>query len=225
MTMMHKRANLNRKVAEIRGVGEIVADTVTPTPSEEKLEELRQAVAEKSEKTRKPFEKKASSRNFLDVYGDMVEVIKFKLEVDDNKARELASTVISRATEVQRKFGMSLTEASTAIIEEMERQLGKGQVKVDRGMTSYQKQDFEIYRNVQQKIKDNFDITQGECDIYTKLVRELVQDFSIQFRGIPKERIADAIVNVAIKEEDITTIKGVKNSPFLETALRMELRV
>lgn len=222
--MIDKRASLNKTIAELKGIGGLVSEEIKPTPSDDKIEELRAQVEEKKEARRQPFEKKAG-RSTLDVYADLVQLTKMKLGVDDSEAREIASTVISKAIVIQRKYNMSLNEASSEILDEMAKQMGKGQIKVDKGMVSYQKQDREIYKDIQVRIKDNFDVTQGESELYTKLVKENVEDFSVQFRGISKERIANAIVDVAIQSEDITTIRGFKSSPFLENALRMELGV
>ena len=220
---MDKRANFRQKMAELKGVTDLVVDELAPTPSEQKIEKMKQQINQQARKTETPFVNKTASRNILDVYGDLVSLVKQRMEVDEDKAREITSTIISKSIPLQEQYNLSLTEASSKILDEMEKQMGKGQVKADRGLVNYQKQSFEIYGPIQEKIRTSFGVTQTESERYTKMVEEVTRDLTIPYRGIPEERIADAIVNVAIKTDDISAISGVKNSPYLENALRMEL--
>lgn len=219
---MEKQANFKKRMAELKGIGDIVSEEVRPAPSDKELNELREMVGKKAQNSAPAFEKKAS-RNMLDVYADLASLVKAQLEVDDMKAREITSTIVSKSIPLQEKYGLSLTAASSLILEEVKKQYPVGKLEVDKGLTSYQKQDDKIFFGVQNKLKENFDITQPEAELYTRLVKEVVRDQEIRYRGTPKEVLADAIVNIAIKSGDITTIRGVKSSPFLDNALRMEL--
>lgn len=166
---------------------------------------------------------KQASRNAIDVFGDIVMMIKAKVGVGEDRAREIASDVVRKASALSAKHGLSISDVSSRIIDKMEHMGGPSDIPYDKGISSFRKEHGALTKSVYTRLVNDMCVSTLEAPKYTKLVVDFAENLKVEYRHKTKEEIAAAILKVVEGLGDSSAIASMKGSPIINDAVRMEL--
>lgn len=224
--MFSKEANFKRKMAELKGVSDLVSEELAPTPSQVELENMRKQLEQKT-KSNPQVQKTANvGSTTIDVFQNVVFLIKNKFGLEGDEARELANVIINKSLGIKDRFGIPLLEAVDKVIDAMSDKYQKsGELEGAQIHSTIikAKGSFNDPSELQQHVFDHFEVNYTQAGQYARIAFKVANDLSIKFSKHALADIAQAVVGVAIKSGDINVLNDIKKSEVLQDALRLEL--
>lgn len=151
--------------------------------------------------------------NPFEVFGGAKHYIASKLGVGDDMAHNLASTVLSRAQDLQNVYGGNVNDMVTGIVDNMDKNEIHSRLGVVpmRPMSPQETEDA-----VEQQLMNAFQMSAANVPHYKKNVMDQARNLSVLHRGNQISEIAAAIIQVLVNHQDVTLVNNISSSAQLK---------
>jgi hypothetical protein len=163
------------------------------------------------------LEKKA---NPFEQFGNAKHYISSKLGVGDEMSHNLASTVLTRAQDLQNMYGGDVDDMVTGIVDNMDKDeihSRLGAVPM-RPMSPQETED-----EVENMLMQGFQLTAANVAHYKKNVMDQARNLAILHRQNTISEIATSIIKVLVDHLDVTLVNNISSSAQLKKEVEANL--
>lgn len=208
---VYDKMSVSNRVKEEK---ELSFSSLTPFESEGVFSIMRKQA---SELEQQGMEKQA---NPFEVFGGAKHYISSKLGVGDDMAHNLASTVLSRAQDLQNIYGGNVDDMVTGIVDNMD----KNEIHSRLGVVPMRPlSPQETEDAVEHQLMEAFQLSAVNVAHYKKNVMDQARNLSVLHRQNDISDIAAAIIKVLVDHQDVTLVNNISSSAALKKEVEANL--